>query len=80
MPEGRILNAEGRILSEDTTYSIPAMQGNIGLLCSKIQVNSTYGTYSFVGPQALVRPLLCSGQYNRDLQVSENYRSLCLVT
>ena len=58
---------EGRILSEDTTYSIPAMQGNIGLLCSKIQVNSTYGTYSFVGPQALVRPLLRSGQYNQDL-------------
>ena len=27
---------EGRILSEDTTYSILAMPGNIGLLCSKI--------------------------------------------
>ena len=24
------------ILSEDTTYSIPAMPGNIGLLCSKL--------------------------------------------
>ena len=27
---------EGRILSEDTTYGIPIMPGNIGLLCSKI--------------------------------------------
>ena len=27
---------EGKILNEDTTYSIPAMPGNIGLLCSKI--------------------------------------------
>ena len=73
---------ELRILSEDTTYcSIPAMPGSIGLLCSKIvRYTRRTGPIVFRDPQALVGPSLRSGRYNHGLQVSENNRSLLLVT
>ena len=72
---------EGRILSECTTHSIP-MPGNIGLLCSKnSEINSTYETYRFQRPSGpIIGPSLISGRYNQGLHVSENDRSLRLIT